>query len=170
MGICTSYVTPPQDVMFGISQANIVVKLNKRNWKTKAICRVMGEEDNPRKVPVYIWVKKGERSAEGEKETIYTVGIYVLMPEKTFAKEHFLTLEEALSYANGEDGGDLGYETRPAKGPHEYPPDSDPPYVISGMRVDRDRYVPKWSYRPAPPHRKLTEAEKEKWNSKRDSS
>ena len=85
-------------------------------------------------------------------------------------KEHFLTLEEALSYANGEDGDDLGYETRPANGPHEYPPDMGPPYVISGMRVDRDRYVPKWSYRPAPPHRKLTEAEKAKWNSRRDSS
>jgi len=163
MGIRTSYVTPPQDVMFGISQANIVANINKSNWKTKATCRVMGDEDNPRKVPVYIWLKEGERYAEEEKETIYTVGIYVLMPEKELAKEHFSTLEEALAYANGEDGGDLGSKTRPAEGPHEYPSDSGPPFVVSGMRVDRDRYVPKWSYRPAPPHRKLSETEKAKW-------
>ena len=138
MRIRTFYVAPPQDIIFGICQANIVAKLNKRNWKTKATCRVMGEEDNPRKVRVYIWIKKGDRSVGEEKEAIYTVGIYVLMSEKTFAKEHFLTLEEALAYANGEDDGDLGYETRPTYGPHEYPPDMGPPYVISGICVDRD--------------------------------
>jgi len=169
MGIRTSYIIPPQDFKFGISQANIVAKLNRRNWKTRATCRVVGGYDNPRKIPVYIWIKKGKISSEGQKDTVYTVSIYIIGPEKEFAKEHFSTLEEALSYANGEDGGDLGRETRPAKGPDEYPSDSGPPFVISGMRVDRDRYVPQWSYRPAPPHRKLSEEEKAKWRKKNGS-
>jgi hypothetical protein len=116
----------------------------------------MGEEDYPRKVPVYVWIKKGARSAGGEKETICTVSAYIIMPDKHFTDEHFLTLQEALLYANGEGNGDLSSETRSAAGPHEYPSDSSAPYVITGKRVDRDRHIPKWNCRPAAPHRKLS--------------
>ena len=170
MATSTSYVTPPQDVMFGISRANIVAKLNKSNWKTKATCRVLGEEGNPRQVPVYVWIKKGARSAGDEKEMIYTVSAYVLKPDKRFDDEHFSTLQEALLHANGEGDGHIRSETRSAAGPHEYPSDSSAPYVITGMRVNRDRHIPKWICRPAAPHRKLTEEEKRRWNSKRHSS
>ena len=145
MGICFSYIAPPQDPMFGISRANIVGKLHKRNWKKKAICRVLIGNREPALVPVYIWIAKGVRSSGDEKNTVYSVDSHAIGSRKRFNKEHFSTLEEALLHANGEDDGDLGRETRPAKGPNEHPSDSGPPIVISGMRVDRDRSAPKWS-------------------------
>ena len=61
-------LAPPQDPMFGVSHANIVSKLNKRNWKSKATCRIHAEG------PLYIMIQRGERSSKGRpKEIIYTV-------------------------------------------------------------------------------------------------
>ena len=136
-----SGVAGPQDPMYGVSHANIASTLNKRNWKTKATCRVHAEG------PLYIMIKRGERSSKGtEKEIIYSVTATIIDVKAVYSRD-FATLEEALAYANGEDGVDLGVESRPAEGPHEYPRPVGAEVVFSGMSVTNHGHIPNWSIR-----------------------
>ncbi|MCZ6467434.1 MAG: hypothetical protein O6829_09205 [Alphaproteobacteria bacterium] len=140
MGTSTYYgFAGPQDPMCGVSHANIVSKLNKRNWKSKATCRIHAEG------PLYITIKRGERSSKGRpKEIIYTVSGAIIDVTGVYCRD-FPTLEDALSYANGEDGGDLGSGSRPAEGPHEYPRPVGAVVVISGMSNTDHGRIPNWS-------------------------
>ena len=154
MGLRSFHVAPPQAAQFGITHANIVDKLDSGNWKKKATCRVLRGDQYPTEAPVYIWIAEGEQYAAipcypgarvyvGDKEnrraaTVYIVAQVVTGSTKTFDTKYFSTLKEALSYANGEDGNDLGRETRPAKGVHEYPSEEGAPiYISSGPWVPR---------------------------------
>ena len=42
MGAITRYDSVPQDPMFGISHENIVSRLTRRNWRTKATALTQG--------------------------------------------------------------------------------------------------------------------------------
>jgi hypothetical protein len=142
MGSSTYFgMAGPQNPIYGISHANIAPALNKRNWKTKAVCRVHAEG------PLYIMIQRGERSSKGaEKEIIYAVTATIIGVNAAYRRD-FQTLQKALAYANGEDEGDLGVESRPAEGPHEYPHPLGAEVVISGMSANDHGRIPNWSTR-----------------------
>tara|TARA_Y100000588_G_scaffold188747_1_gene202712 strand:+ start:89 stop:556 length:468 start_codon:yes stop_codon:yes gene_type:complete len=137
MGAITRYDSVPQDPMFGISHENIVSRLTRRNWRTKAMTRLH------RDGPVYIYINRGKRTASGETNIVYTVNGSINGIQ--YFDGHFSKLVEALAYANGEDGGHLAQKTRPAKSPRDYPIPLGPEVTISGMSMVKGRHVPDWS-------------------------
>tara|TARA_B100000686_G_scaffold201257_1_gene208158 strand:+ start:147 stop:629 length:483 start_codon:yes stop_codon:yes gene_type:complete len=139
MGVLTSYYSVPQDPMFGISHENIVSRLTRRNWKTKASTRLHPDG------PVYIFINRGERKVSGRKTFVYTVKGTIVDKQQGYYRRDFPNLREALSYANGEDGGDLSQETLAAESPRDYPIPLGPEVTISGMSMVKGRRVPDWS-------------------------
>ena len=129
----------PQSTMFGISHANIVPKLNRRNWKTKAGCRVRPDG------PIYITIQRGEKTSEGEKREVHYRVEGVFVDVAVIYEQNFPTLPEALAFANGEDAGEISQETRPPEGPHEYPLQTGGEVVISGMSRTDQGLVPNFS-------------------------
>ena len=146
-GVTYLGIMRPHDSTFGVSHNNIVPKLNRRNWKNKATCRVHAEG------PLYITVKRGERSSEGKlMEILYRVSALIVDEEEIYDK-NFPTLIEALSFANGEDGGEISRETRSPEGVHEYPAEVGGEVVISGISRTEQGLVPNFSvqFREPPP-------------------
>jgi len=140
MAIGTWYgMAGPQDPIYGISHENIASRLTRRNWRTKAITRLHSDG------PVYIFIRRGERKVSGRKTFVYTVKGSIVDRHQGCYRRDFPNLLEALSYANGEDGGDLSQETQPAKSPRDYPIPLGAEMIISGMSVVDGRHVPDWS-------------------------
>ena len=136
MAVVTSYYSVPQDPKFGISHENIVSRLTRRNWKTKAVTRLHPDG------PVYIFINRGEREVSGRKTFVYTVEGSIVDKQQGCYRRDFPNLHKALSYANGEDGGHLAQKTRPAKSPRDYPIPLGPEVIISGMSIVDGRHVP----------------------------
>ena len=139
MGVVTSYYSVPQDPMFGIDHENIVSRLTRRNWRTKAMTRLHPDG------PVYIFINRGERKVSRRKTFVYTVKGSIVDKQQGCYRRDFPKLVEALSYANGEDGEDLSQETQPAKSEDDYPRPLGAEVTISGMSVVKGRRVPDWS-------------------------
>ena len=113
---------PPQHPVFGLSHANITDRLTPENWTRRAIVRRAGDRS------LYIFISDFKyRYGDGTWETRYEVE-----GAKEYSRE-FSSLEEALGYANGEDGGALAVSSRPAT-PDEYPPEEDAEWTISILR------------------------------------
>ena len=83
IGIC-----PPQSRIYGISHANIVNKLTRLNWRTKAIVRD-GE---------YIYVSHTRKRVKGRINVKYRINAGSKFFKKT--KPHYKHLNEAISVAN----------------------------------------------------------------------
>ena len=80
----------PQDPIYGISRSNIVQKLTRLNWNTRAIVR-----DG-----IYVWVARGRHHNNGVTAWRYFV--------RTHGKDEYKKIEKdfhhhryALVYANG---------------------------------------------------------------------
>ena len=60
----------PQDPFFGISRENVVDRLTRLNWKTRAMVRLSDAG------PLYVWISRGEKGGRGKpKERFYQVGV-----------------------------------------------------------------------------------------------
>ncbi len=102
---------PARDVMFGFSPANVADRLTADNWKTKALLRMHGDS------LLYIIVATGIEQWSGN--SVYLVRASSLDETASALSARFSNLEEALAYANGEDGGDIAINTVLAS-PEEY--------------------------------------------------
>ena len=130
MGKLISFgLAPPQDPMFGIDRSNISDRLNQRNWKKKAICRVIHDRC------LYVYVARGRQTHDGKtSERYYTLIHFGTDEDRSFRKD-FRTLKEALSYVNGDSESNFGRLTRPAK-PHEFPRERGPDTYVTGFNDD----------------------------------
>ena len=102
---------PARDLMFGFSTANVADTLTADNWKTKALLRRHGDS------LLYIIVATGIEQWSGN--SVYLVRASNLDETASALSARFSNLEEALAYANGEDGGDIAINTVLAS-PEEY--------------------------------------------------
>jgi hypothetical protein len=87
----------PQDPIFGFKPKCVAESLTTSNWRKKAVMR------QDRKGLLYIWVAKGKQMWDGK--VVYVV--YVKRLEGEGGRDYrrdFDNLEDALRYANGEDG------------------------------------------------------------------
>ena len=87
----------PQDPIYGFKPKCVAESLTTSNWRKKAVIR------QDRKGLLYIWVAKGEQSWDGK--VVYVVKVKRLEGEggRDYRRD-FDNLEDALRYANGEDG------------------------------------------------------------------
>ena len=119
----------PQDPMFGIDQSNIADRLNQRNWRKKAICRVIHDRC------LYVYVARGRQTHDGKtSERYYALIHFGTEEDRTFRKD-FRMLKEALAYVNGDSESNFGQLTRPAK-PHEFPRGRGPDTYVTGFSGD----------------------------------
>jgi hypothetical protein len=117
---------PPQDPLFGIDRANIVDRLNQRNWRNKAICRVIQDRC------LYVYVARGRQRHDGKTIERYYALIHFGTEEDRQFRKDFRGLKEALAYVNGDNGSNFGRLTRPAK-PHEFPRGREPDIYVTGF-------------------------------------
>jgi len=131
MGTICSFNAPPQDPIYGISRSNIADQLNSKNWRKKALCRLSQNRS------VYIYIVRCTIRKNNEKaRQRYLVRIHFGSKEDQAFRRDFRTLKEALDYANGEDGSELGQVTQPASSA-EYPRNQDADTYISGFGANR---------------------------------
>ena len=100
---------PPHDPTYGIDRSNIVEKLTRLNWRTKAVCRI--REDRC----LYILVEKGCVHSDGKSHDRYFVNVHLGAKDDRHFRRDFGLLKDAIAYANGRDGSDFALSTRPAK-------------------------------------------------------
>ena len=86
MGVVTSYYSVPQDPMFGIGNGNIVSRLTRRNWKTKAVTRLHPDG------PVCTFINRGERKVSGRKTFVYTVKGSIVDKQQGCYRRGFIVL------------------------------------------------------------------------------
>ncbi len=120
---------PPQDPMFGINRSNIADRLNQRNWRKKAICRVIQDRC------LYVYVARGTQTHDGKTSERYYALIHFGTEEDRSFRKDFRTLKEALAYVNGDSESNFGRLTRPAK-PHEFPRERGPDTYVTGFSYD----------------------------------
>ena len=97
----------PQDPSFGLSLDNIDERLTRRNWNSKAIVRLSDDG------PLYVWITRAERGfVRGPRICFYRVCVDGVEKRQKDLERDFAYLKDALSYANGEDDGELGKQTR----------------------------------------------------------
>jgi len=117
----------PQEPIYGIHRKNIVDRLTRLNWKTKAIVRTDSVGW------LYLWVVQDiYRNPGGKQVTTYSVQVRAsndTARERRYRAE-FRYLTEALRYINGDDGGLLAEETTPAVPGLDYPGEQPAPYYI----------------------------------------
>ena len=80
----------PQDPIYGISRSNIVRKLTRLNWNTRAIVRN----------GIYVWVARGRHHNNGVTAWRYFVRTHGKDGYKKIEKD-FHHHRDALVYANG---------------------------------------------------------------------
>ncbi|MEE8241377.1 MAG: hypothetical protein V3R16_08910 [Nitrospirales bacterium] len=122
-------LAPPQDPMFGIDRSNIADLLNQRNWRKKAICRVIQDRC------LYVYVARGRQTHDGKTNERYYALIHFGTEEDRHFRKDFRTLKEVLAYVNGDNGSNFGRLTRPAK-PHEFPRGRGPDTYVTGFSSD----------------------------------
>lgn len=100
-----------QDPIYGIRRKNLVERLTEANWTTKALIR----KSNWGLLYVWLW-RDGLEEDALERDGAFRVN--VALPPGGDARQDFEaefdTLAQALAYANGDDGGRITTETRPA--------------------------------------------------------
>ncbi len=127
MGKSTNFgLASPQDPMFGIDRSNIADRLNQRNWRKKAICRVIHDRC------LYVYVARGRQTHDGNTNERYYALIHFGTEEDRSFRKDFRTLKEALAYVNGDSESNFGRLTRPAK-PHEFPRERGPDTYVTGF-------------------------------------
>jgi len=107
---------PAHDLMVGFSPANVVDRLTVDNWASKALLRSKGES------LLYIVIVTGVEEWSGN--SVYLVQASNRDETRSDLSARFANLEEALAYANGEDGGGISAKTilaEPAAYPDEQP-------------------------------------------------
>jgi hypothetical protein len=82
------WVGPQDPEHNGIRWSNIAPKLTPDNWEEKAVLR-----DS-----LYLWITEGSTSSI---KKLFWVHIYADDGEVSIDRRHFLTLEEAINWANG---------------------------------------------------------------------
>ena len=117
----------PQNPIYGIHRTNIIDRLTRRNWKTKAVVRsdITGW--------LYLWVARGTyQNKAGRQVSAYFVKAYPRDPSERarYYETEFQYLTDALHYINGEDDGRLAQETTPAQPGAAYPAEQQAPYYI----------------------------------------
>ena len=130
MGKVTNFgLAPPQDPMYGIDRSNIADRLNRQNWRKKAICRVIQDRC------LYVHVARGRQTQDGKTTERYYVRLQFGTEDDSQFQKDFPTLREALAYVNGDDGSNFGRLTRPAES-HEYPRGCEADTYITGVSRD----------------------------------
>jgi hypothetical protein len=126
---------PPQDPVFGIDRSNIADRLSRRNWRKKAICRVIQDRC------LYVHIAHGRQTHDGKTTERYYVRLKCGAEDdrQQFEKD-FPTLREALAYVNGDDGSNFGRLTRPAES-HEFPRGRGADTYITGFSRDRENLL-----------------------------
>jgi hypothetical protein len=113
------------DPLFGISHENIAARLDRSNWKTKAIVRV--DEAGA----LYMFLEK--RRDNEDEPYLYYLSTHTFPPRhQSPYREPFASLKAALAFINGEDGGALARETRLAFS-SEYPTEDSGWKVTVGL-------------------------------------
>lgn len=94
----------PQHPVYGFDPKNVAASLTSSNWRRKAVLR------GDRHGLLYVWVGKGTK--DGDKKVVYVVDVKRLEGEggRDYHRV-FGTLEDALRYANGEDGSAFSRNT-----------------------------------------------------------
>ncbi len=86
------YFVPSQDPILGIKAANVVKKLDSRNWQSKAlICQ-------QQKANHYIYLSLATNARE--RKRYYCVNTYDIDQGAIRSRELFQTTDEALAFAN----------------------------------------------------------------------
>ncbi len=116
----------PQDPIFGINRSNIADRLNQRNWRKKAICRMIHDRC------LYVYVARGRQTHDGKTSERYYALIHFGTEEDRSFRKDFRTLKEALAYVNGDNKSNFGRLTRPAKS-HEFPRERGPDTYVTGF-------------------------------------
>ena len=134
MGKMTNFgFAPPHDPMFGIQRKNIVPRLTRNNWRTKATCRTIDGQC------LYVMIQLGKVSENGHTESRYFVTVHLGGPAGSNFEADFQKLKDALAYANGQDGAVFAEATQLAT-PEEYPVDRGTDTYITGFTGQgRDR-------------------------------
>jgi hypothetical protein len=127
MGRLTDFgFAPPHDPMFGIQHKNIVPRLTRNNWRTKATCRTIDGQC------LYVMIQLGKVSSNGQTKSRYFVTVHLGgLTGRNFGSD-FQKLKDALAYANGQDGAAFAEVTQIAI-PEEYPVDRGADTYISGF-------------------------------------
>lgn len=119
---------PVQDPFFGISHANIALRLTDSNWKNKAVMRLRDAGW------LYLWISRTRETWSGvERPAVerFTVKVHGPNADRSFCQE-FTDLNLALAYINAEDGGRLATETTLAT-PDQYPGQKGADVVVFTM-------------------------------------
>ena len=121
----------PQHPMYGIHRTNIASSLTAKNWERKALWRWHG------KTGLYLYIASSviDDETDNQDEPRYHVRVHTRGTRPTEFGKDFATLEEALAYANGEDGGMIARQTEPAT--VESLPEELGPLLAGGIRECR---------------------------------
>ena len=131
---------PPHDPIYGIRRKNIVPRLTRNDWQTKAVGRMSSDRF------LYVMVKRGEQRINGKKTKRYFVRVHLGAPIDNYFNADFDKLMDALAYANGRDMGAIQLATDPAL-PEEYPDNQGPDYFITGFVGERGKRRPTFTIR-----------------------
>jgi hypothetical protein len=131
----------PQDLVYGFKPKCVAESLTTSNWRKKAVMR------QDRKGLLYIWVAKGKQSWDGK--VVYVVYVERLEGEggRDYRRD-FDNLEDALRYANGEDGSALSRYTHAvgrvilAEEGAQLPGAKPAPTIFSVMRIGHKVEIP----------------------------
>lgn len=127
MGKMTNFgFAPPQDPMFGIQRKNIVPRLTRNNWRTKAACRTIDGQC------LYVMIQLGKVSEDGQTERRYVVTVHHGGSISQDFRADFQKLKDATAYANGQDGSGFAEATQLATS-EEYPIDRGADTYITGF-------------------------------------
>jgi len=104
-GNITMGLAGPQDLLYGFDPKNVVESLTNANWKRKAVMR------QDRQGLLYVWMAKGKQMWDGKVVHIVKAEHLEGDGGRDYGRT-FDTLEDALRYANGEDGSIFSRRTR----------------------------------------------------------
>ena len=131
---------PPHDPIYGIRRKNIVPRLTRNNWRTKATGRIANGRF------LYVLIKRGEQRINGHKRNRYFVRVHLGTPNDNSLNADFDKLIDALACANGKDKSAIALATTPAT-PDEYPDDRGADYYITGFTDHGGKRRPNFTIR-----------------------
>jgi hypothetical protein len=132
-----------QDLVYGFDPKNVAASLTARNWRRKAIIR------QDRYGLLYVWVWEKNCRKDGKKWVEYAVKVKRLEGEggRHFERT-FDNVEDALRYANGEDGSAFSRYTHAlgrvilAEEGAQLPGAKPAPTIFSVMRIGHKVEIP----------------------------
>ncbi|GGK56050.1 hypothetical protein [Amphritea balenae] len=86
------YFVPAQDPILGINPANVVTTLDADNWQSKALTFQISWSQ------LYVYLSKATNTRR--RKHYYCVSVYDIGKQESQSRRLFLTLNEALEYAN----------------------------------------------------------------------